>query len=81
MPKSAWAYAECLAKHGDATRAWQQAEAQWRRRSGFGEGDDADVRLALRGNDPFADPDSAAAREFRALARQLFGVAEAAAHE
>lgn len=81
MPKSAWAYVESLAKHGDEARAWQQAESQWRRRGSFGEGDDPDVRLALRGQDPFADAQSAAAQEFRALARQLFGAAEAAAHE
>jgi exodeoxyribonuclease V gamma subunit len=72
MPKAAFAYAQ--ARHADKSeeRAWQAASEHWQSREGYGEGQDVWVRLALRGNDPFDDPTSAMAQQFRDLAHTVF---------
>jgi exodeoxyribonuclease V gamma subunit len=72
MPKTAYAYAHALRAKGDEVSAWRAAADQWSKREGYGEGQDAWVRLALRGNDPFADAQSDAAAQFRRLSRALF---------
>ena len=70
MPKAAFVYAELA--HRDEARAWRAATEHWRGRDGFGEGQDRWVRLAGRGQDPFADPDTPAAQDFRHWARRIF---------
>jgi exodeoxyribonuclease V gamma subunit len=70
MPKAAFAYAELADR--DEPRAWRMAAEHWRGREGFGEGQDRWVRLAGRGQDLFADPDSRAAQDFRRWARRIF---------
>jgi exonuclease V gamma subunit len=79
MPKSAFAYCHKLAAIGSGESeavAWNAAEKEWNANDGkgnaYGEGLDAWVRLALRGQDPFVDTGSAAADEFRRLSRALF---------
>ncbi|HMB43797.1 MAG TPA: exodeoxyribonuclease V subunit gamma, partial [Luteimonas sp.] len=72
MPRSAFAYAQ--ARHVDKSEehAWRAAFGHWQSREGYGEGQDVWVRLALRGNDPFADPAIAVAQQFRDLAHAVF---------
>ena len=72
MPKTGFAYAQARRADKGEERAWQAALEHWSNRDGFGEGQDAWVRLALRGNNPFADPQSPAAQQFRELALALF---------
>lgn len=74
MPKAGYAYARAVSddQPGTEEKAWAFAQAEWRPREGHGEGDEADVRLALRGDDPFENPQGASARRFRELARQVF---------
>jgi exodeoxyribonuclease V gamma subunit len=72
MPKSGFAYAQSFARHGDDGKAWAAAEKEWIGRDGHGEGDDPDVRLALRGRDPFAAPDGDDAQAFRRLSLAMF---------
>lgn len=72
MPKSALAYAEALHSTDDEAAAWKRAEGFWNTREGTGEGDGADVRLALRGRDPFDDAGGDDAALFRQLACRLF---------
>lgn len=69
MPRAAHAWFH----GGDESRAWSKALACWDSRSGFGEGDDAWVALALRGNDPFGEGGPAAELEFKTLATRVFG--------
>jgi exodeoxyribonuclease V gamma subunit len=72
MPKSGFAYAQAIARHGDDDKAWAAAEKEWRHREGDGEGDDPEVKLALRGCDPFDDPASDNALRFRDLSNRIF---------
>jgi exodeoxyribonuclease V gamma subunit len=72
MPKAGFAYAQARQADKSEERAWQAARELWRTREGFGEGQDAWVRLALRGNDPFDDPKGAPAQRFRDLALAVF---------
>ena len=68
MPKAAFAYAQ----DPSAPSAWSAARQQWISRGGFGEGEDAWVRLALRGVDPFLDGDAASVQAFQQLAVRVF---------
>ena len=61
MPRAGFAYFSKAP--GDA--AWNAASAHWSTRDGHGEGEDAWVRLALRGRDPFFDGDEEAAEQFQ----------------
>ena len=72
MPKSGFAYAQSFAKYRDDDKAWSAAEQEWHHREGFGEGDEPEVKLALRGRDPFDDPDGDSAEEFRQLSKDIF---------
>ncbi|MFT3807814.1 exodeoxyribonuclease V subunit gamma [Arenimonas sp.] len=72
MPKTASAYADGLRTPEHEASAWSKALEQWRTRDGRGEGERADVRLALRARDPFDDADGDDARLFRTLASRLF---------
>jgi exodeoxyribonuclease V gamma subunit len=72
MPKTGFVYAQAMARHGDDDRAWAAAEKEWRHRDGIGDGDDPEVKLALRGCDPFDDPDGESAQRFRELSRTIF---------
>ncbi len=78
LPRSAhaWRAAAGDAPADDGEKAWDAASAEWRgtgKRGTYAEGDDAWVRLALRGNDPFADDVPAARAEFMQLANTVFG--------
>jgi exodeoxyribonuclease V gamma subunit len=72
MPKAGYAYAQARHAGKSDDLAWRAASAHWWSRKDYGEGEDAWVRLALRGNDPFVSPDSVAAGQFRQLACALF---------
>jgi exodeoxyribonuclease V gamma subunit len=76
MPKTGFAYCRMLADSSSDIAAWKSAAKEWKFRDADGdergEGRDAWVRLALRGDDPFDDPDGATAQEFRRLSRALF---------
>ena len=61
-------YVEALTRNGDDDAAFARAGTIWREKDGL----DPWVRLALRGNDPFAPDNAAGAARFRALARELF---------
>jgi exodeoxyribonuclease V gamma subunit len=54
----------------NARSPWDKAREQWHKDRGWSEGDTADVRLALRGRDPFADP--ALVEEFQRIATTVF---------
>ena len=54
----------------NARSPWDAARAEWHKDRGWSEGDTADVRLALRARDPFADADLA--EQFRAIAKLVF---------
>jgi exodeoxyribonuclease V gamma subunit len=54
----------------NARSPWQKARDEWHKDRGWSEGDTAEVRLALRGRDPFADP--ALAEQFCAIATLVF---------
>ena len=73
MPKAACAYAHSLHSPQHEASAWKKAQEQWWKRDGTGEGQRADVRLALRGRDPFDDDRGDEAALFRSLARRVFG--------
>ncbi len=77
MPKSGFAYAQALAKHGDDDKAWAAGAKEWHRREGYGEGDEPEVKLALRGCDPFDDADGASAEDFRKLSKDIFAAVRA----
>ena len=49
---------------------WERAHDQWQAERGFSEGGTGSARLALRGRDPFRDPELE--EEFRAIARIVF---------
>lgn len=49
---------------------WERAHDQWQAERGFSEGGTGSARLALRGRDPFHDPELE--EEFRAIARIVF---------
>ena len=49
---------------------WERAHDQWQAERGFSEGGTGSARLALRGRDPFHDPDLE--EEFRAIAKIVF---------
>ena len=68
MPKAGFAYFQ--SEPGVA--AWSAARKQWTTREGFGEGQDAWVRLALRGIDPFLDGDATSAQVFHDLTKRIF---------
>ena len=73
MPKAACAYAHSLHSPQHEASAWKKAQEQWWKRDSTGEGQRADVRLALRGRDPFDDDRGDEAALFRSLARRVFG--------
>jgi exodeoxyribonuclease V gamma subunit len=72
MPKSGFAYAAAIASGKGEDAAWGKASDQWNHREGFGEGDEPEVKLALRGCDPFDDPDGDSAKAFRDLSVRIF---------
>lgn len=72
MPKAAFAYAQGLRSPEHEAGAWKKAQDEWWTRDGTGEGEGADVRLALRGRDPFDDEAGDDAAMFRTLARRIF---------
>ncbi|WP_111267875.1 exodeoxyribonuclease V subunit gamma [Marilutibacter maris] len=68
-PYSGWAFFSAA----DPGRGIVAAAQQWRGgHRQWAEGDNASLRLALRGRDPFADPE--ARREFARLSRTIFGL-------
>ena len=69
MPKTARALVDGVQGGKDG---WAHAKGQWKNRDGYGEGDDDAVQLAMRGRDPFDDPASDAAEEFRRAAFAVF---------
>ena len=73
MPKAAW----CFAGDADPESGWRKAAAAWRGEPG-GEGNDAWVRVALRGAAPFAGND-AVDEHFYELARTVFALLPGAA--
>jgi exodeoxyribonuclease V gamma subunit len=54
----------------NARSPWDKARDEWHKPRGWSEGDTAQVRLALRGRDPFAD--AALGEEFRHVATTMF---------
>ncbi|MFA6985520.1 MAG: exodeoxyribonuclease V subunit gamma [Arenimonas sp.] len=68
MPKAGFAYF----KHPPGAAAARAARNEWTTHTGFGEGEDAWVRLALRGIDPFRDGDPRSAQAFGQLANAIF---------
>jgi len=68
MPKAGYAWFK--RSPGDA--AWKAASDQWSTRDGNGEGEDAWVRLALRGRDPFLDGNQESVELFQQLATDIF---------
>jgi exodeoxyribonuclease V gamma subunit len=72
MPKAGFAYAQAIAAKKHEDRAWSDAKQQWHHREGYGEGDEPEVKLALRGRDPFDDPDGDSAQAFRDLSNRIF---------
>ena len=73
LPKSGWAWYQHATSDAPA-KAEPAARAQWcGGGSGFaGEGEDAWVRLALRGQDPFVDGDAGALQHFDELSDRVF---------
>ena len=73
LPQAAWAWCEAVAA-GKADRAADRAAEKWTGgdAGAWSEGDDAWVRLALRGRDPFLDEDGGALLLFGELAQALF---------
>jgi exodeoxyribonuclease V gamma subunit len=71
MPRTAWTYVEARTRGKDDDEAFALAARGWCE-AGHSEGNDAWVRLALRGRDPFVDGDPDDAAWFRDLARELF---------
>ncbi|MGH8028273.1 MAG: exodeoxyribonuclease V subunit gamma [Pseudoxanthomonas sp.] len=76
-PRAGWLWydAERALEAGEKPRAnskspWERAHDQWQAERGFSEGGTDSARLALRGRDPFADPELG--EEFRAIARIVF---------
>ncbi len=74
MPKSGFAYAQAIATDKGEDKAWASAREVWcpTHRDGVGEGDEPEVKLALRGRDPFVDPNGESAGEFRQLSKDIF---------
>ena len=68
MPKAGYAWF----KRAPGDAAWKAASDQWNTREGHGEGDDAWVRLALRGRDPFLDSNQESVELFQQLATDIF---------
>ena len=68
MPKAGYAWF----KRAPGDAAWKAASDQWSTRDGNGEGEDAWVRLALRGRDPFLDGDQESMELFQQLATDIF---------
>ncbi len=56
--------------HANARSPWDKARDEWHKPRIWSEGDTAQVRLALRGRDPFAD--AALGEEFRHVATTVF---------
>jgi exodeoxyribonuclease V gamma subunit len=54
----------------NARSPWDKAHDEWHKQRGWSEGDTAQVQLALRGRDPFAD--AALGEEFRHVATTVF---------
>ena len=79
MPKSGFAYAQAIAAGKEEEKAWTSARGEWRptHRDSFGEGDEPDVELALRGRDPFDDSDGESAQAFRLLSQEIFAAVRA----
>ena len=72
MPKAGFAYAQAIAAGAGEESAWKKASELWHHREGFGEGDEPEVKLALRGRDPFDDPEGESAQQFRELSVRIF---------
>jgi exodeoxyribonuclease V gamma subunit len=66
-PRAGWAWYDAV----DDEKGWNAAQRKWHVERGYSEGDTDSARLALRGRDPFADPELG--DEFRAVARIVFG--------
>ena len=69
-PRAGYVWYDTFAATANDERAWDAARKGWHPERGYGEGDAAAVRLALRGRDPFAD--AALGEEFREIARIVF---------
>jgi exodeoxyribonuclease V gamma subunit len=68
LPRAGWLWYEAAAQDKDG---WGKAEAQWHGSArSWGEASGAGVQLALRGRDPFLDPDLG--EQFRGIARLVF---------
>ncbi|WP_046658607.1 exodeoxyribonuclease V subunit gamma [Lysobacter capsici] len=73
LPRAGWLWYEAAAQDPNAWNkaGWNKAEAQWHGSArSWGEASSAAVRLALRGRDPFLDPDSG--EQFRDIAKLVF---------
>lgn len=68
LPRSGWLWYEAVAQDKDG---WNKAEEQWHGSPrSWGEASPAGVQLALRGRDPFVDPELG--EQFRTIARLVF---------
>lgn len=65
-----WYRRRILPRPREQADPWEQAEAVWHATRGWSEGDTEAARLALRGRDPFVDPQ--AGEQFRCIARLVF---------
>ncbi|MEO6138111.1 MAG: exodeoxyribonuclease V subunit gamma [Luteimonas sp.] len=71
--RAGWCWYESIrnpSSHPNARSPWDKARDEWHKPRSWSEGDTAQVRLALRGRDPFAD--AALGEEFRHVATTVF---------
>ncbi|MEI2457303.1 exodeoxyribonuclease V subunit gamma [Lysobacter firmicutimachus] len=74
LPRAGWLWYEAAMQdpQGWSEAGWNKAEGQWRGTPrSWGEASTPGAQLALRGRDPFADPELG--EQFRAIARRVFG--------
>ncbi|ALN89081.1 exodeoxyribonuclease V subunit gamma [Lysobacter gummosus] len=73
LPRAGWLWYEAQAQDQDGRghAGWNKAETQWHGSArSWGEASPAGVQLALRGRDPFLDPELG--EQFRGIARLVF---------
>ena len=71
--RAGWCWYEAIgnpAPRANARSPWDKARGEWHTERGWSEGDTVQVRLALRGRDPFDD--ATLGEEFRQIATLVF---------